>query len=378
MSVRKTSRHGERVLVIDFSYRKPDGTKGRYRRDAEVQTLSAAHAEERRRLAALAATGSPFEVIDPIAREQVAPPAKTPTFADVVDHYKEAYLPTLKAATRYGYRVGIDGRLLPRFGKLPIDKVDATEVRTFEGELVRDELQTSSRRKVLTILRSVVCRFAVEAKYLPKAPELPKLPRKSKTVVLALSRAQVDALLLAAGPSARLAFALAAFAGLRASEVRALRWRDVDLERNEITVRVAQCRGVTDKPKSGDDRGIPIARALRALLLARGKRPAGELVAMTQQGKQWGEYGLRDAYRRIARRAAVEGFHFHCERHFFITELFEKGVGAPTVQALAGHANLETTARYAHVRQGSTRDAIDRLDGPVARPIEDDEPIAAE
>jgi hypothetical protein len=102
MAVRTVMRRGKRHLVIDFSYRKPDGSKGRYRHDAEVQTLAAARAEEQRRLAALASTGSPFEVVDPIAREQVvsAPVATGPTFAEVVEKYKEAYLPTLKASTR--------------------------------------------------------------------------------------------------------------------------------------------------------------------------------------------------------------------------------------------------------------------------------------
>lgn len=375
MGVRTTSRRGKRVLVLDFSYRKPDGTKGRYRHDAEVQTRGGAQAEERRRLAALASTGSPFEVVDPIAREQVAPPSKGPTFADVVDKYKAAFLPTLKAATQFGYKAVIDGRLLPWFGKLPIDEVDACAVRAFDVALVGDKLQASTRRTVLTILRSILCRFAVEAKYLAKAPDLPKLPKKGKRCVPALSRLQVDALLKAGSAEAKLAFALAAFAGLRAGEVRALRWRDVDLERGEIVVRFAHCRGVTDKPKSGDDRVIPIARQLRALLVTRGVRPAGELVAVTRYGNRWGQYGLRDAFCAVARRAGVGGFHFHSLRHFFITELFAKGVGAPTVQALAGHAHLETTARYAHTHEGSTRDAIDRLSGP-ASPSE--EPIAAE
>jgi len=375
MAVRTVTRRGKRRLVIDFLYRKPDGSKGRFRHDAEVQTRAAAVAEERRRFAALASTGSPFEVVDPIAREQVASPSKGPTFADVVDKYKAAFLPTLKAATQYGYRIVIDGRLLRRFGKLPIDEVDACAVRAFDVELVGDQLRPSSRRTVLTILRSILCRFAVEAKYLAKAPDLPKLPKKSKRCVPALSRLQVDGLLEAGSAEAKLAFALAAFAGLRAGEIRALCWRDVDLERGEIVVRFAHCRGVTDKPKSGDDRVIPIARQLQALLVARGARPAGELVAMTRYGKRWGQYGLRDAFSRVARRAGVEGFHFHSLRHFFITELFEKGVGAPTVQELAGHAHLETTALYAHTRKGSARDAIERLSGP-ASPSE--EPIAAE
>ena len=382
MAVRTVTRRGQRRLVIDFSYRKPDGSKGRYRHDAEVQTLAAARAEERRRLAALASTGSPFEVIDPIAREQVVPaPAATgPTFAEVVEKYEAAYLPTLKTSTQYGYKLVIKTRLLPRFRELPLEQIDARAVREFEAALAKDGMKKATRRSVLIVLRSILCRFAVEAKHLAKVPEMPSLPKRSKTAVLALSRPQVDALLEASSCiEQKLAFALAAFAGLRAGEVRALRWGDVDLTRGEIVVRFAKSYGVTDKPKSGDDRVIPIARELRVLLEARGERPRDELISTTREGQPWGQHGLRDVFNRVAPRAKIEGFHYHCLRHFFITELFDKGVGAPTVQELAGHESLETTARYAHTRKGSARDAIERLSGGAPMQAEKkDEPIAAE
>jgi hypothetical protein len=64
MTVRTEVRRGQRVLIVDIRYRRPDGTKGRYRHDAEVQTLAAARAEDRRRLAALTLTGSPAGRID--------------------------------------------------------------------------------------------------------------------------------------------------------------------------------------------------------------------------------------------------------------------------------------------------------------------------
>jgi integrase len=367
MAVRTTTRRGKRVLVIDFLFRKPDGTKGRYRHDAEVQTRTGALAEERRRLAALAATGSPFEVLDKTARGQVAPepPAPVgPTFSEVVKQYRAKYLPTQKASTRYSYTTMIEARLLPWFGKVAVTKVDASAVREFHASMASDGLKLSTRRTILTVLRSIVCRYAVEAKLLAKAPELPKLPRKGKTTVLAPSRGQVLALLAAACSAHKLVFALAAFAGLRACEIRELRWRDVDLTAGVLVIRLARCRGVIDMPKSGDDRIIPIAHELRKLLEARGSRPRDEHVALTVRGKPWGDDGLKELFQRVATRAAIEGFHFHCLRHFFITELFRRGVGAPTVQKLAGHAHLETTARYAHCVTGDLHDAIYRLSEP--------------
>ena len=49
MTIRKTTRGGRPFLVIDIAYRTSDGTKRRYRRDAQVQTMIAARAEEFRR-----------------------------------------------------------------------------------------------------------------------------------------------------------------------------------------------------------------------------------------------------------------------------------------------------------------------------------------
>jgi site-specific recombinase XerD len=43
--------------------------------------------------------------------------------------------------------------------------------------------------------------------------------------------------------------------------------------------------------------------------------------------------------------------------------LFRKGVSAPTVQALAGHAHLTTTQRYAHVARVDLKEAIAKLAG---------------
>jgi hypothetical protein len=39
MAVRTVTRRGERRLIVDIRFRNSDGTRARYRHDAEVQTL---------------------------------------------------------------------------------------------------------------------------------------------------------------------------------------------------------------------------------------------------------------------------------------------------------------------------------------------------
>jgi integrase len=209
---------------------------------------------------------------------------------------------------------------------------------------------------VLIVFRSVLS-AAHEAGKLADMPKLPKLPMVGRQVLRTLTRAQVEKILEVSPPAWRLAFALAAYAGLRAGEVRALRWEDVDLVARLLVVRLSRSEGVTSTPKSGHEREIPIAEPLWALLQGGGKG----LVAVNGDGEPWGELGLLQAFQRAQEKAGVSGFRFHDLRHFFVTQLFRGGSPAPAVQALAGHADLATTQRYAHVDRADLREAIGRL-----------------
>ncbi|HSN97763.1 MAG TPA: tyrosine-type recombinase/integrase [Candidatus Nanopelagicales bacterium] len=406
MTIRKTTRRGETRLIIDIHYRKPDGTQGRYRKDAQVQTLAAARTEERRLLALIAQHGEPIEpraevpsasassaapspspaslssaslaLISPAAAQpfQAQPPPAPPpppslppplTFADAVALFRAGKAITrLKPSTRGSYDEILSTWLLPRFGARPIDALSFADVTRLDAELVKERASPSRRSNVQIVLRSVL-RAALDAGKLAAMPRLPALPKKGRKVLIPLSAEQVDQLLAVASPSQRIAFALAAFAGLRAGEVRALRWADVRLDDDGsgvLVVRFAQTKGETSTPKSGHEREVPLAPQLVALLQAIPSNRRHGLVATTQRGGPWGEYGLNQALKRAIRRAGCKGsWRYHDLRHFFVTQLFRRGGSAPAVQALAGHLHLTTTQLYAHVAQADLRDTIRLLGG---------------
>ena len=134
-------------------------------------------------------------------------------------------------------------------------------------------------------------------------------------------------------------FLLAAYAGLRAGEIRGLRWRDVDLAAGHLVVRESICHGEVATPKSGHERVVPLIPELRTALQKVRPRERDKFVALNAYGRKWTDWGLLQAFKRAYERAGLKGWRFHDLRHFFVTALFRKGVAAPTVQALAGHAH---------------------------------------
>jgi integrase len=100
-------------------------------------------------------------------------------------------------------------------------------------------------------------------KAMPVLPPLPKVGRKAPRP---MRRDDPEAILSVTNAEGRLAFELAAFTGLRASELRRLRWSDVDLKIGIITVRRGITLGIEVTPKSHHQRVIQIGPRLRAAL----------------------------------------------------------------------------------------------------------------
>jgi len=333
--MRKEDRSGELRWVIDIPYRTADGRRARYRRDAQVQTKAGAEAEHRRLVAELARSGTLKSITATVAAETA--PLAGYTFADAVKHYRATHMRTsLKATTRASYNVWLDSLLVPRFGERPLADVNGKELALLDAELVDDELADSTRSNIHSVFRSVL-RNAVRGGFLESMPAMPPMPKVGRKKAKPMRRDDYEAILAAAAPSAKLAFELIAFGGLRPCEVRGLRWPDVDLKAQTLTIRIALARGEETTPKSHHAEVLPLCERMHNALertKANRKSPFGT-VALTAYGKPWGDSGLNQAFKRAKKRAGKSGWTVHGLRHFFVTELFRNGVSAAVVQRLA-------------------------------------------
>jgi integrase len=156
---------------------------------------------------------------------------------------------------------------------------------------------------------------------------------------------------------------VAAYTGLRLGELRSLRWRDVDFSGQAVRVvrnaptSIAASRAVR-APKSGKSRSVPlIPQAMAVLDDLKEHYPnrPDDLVFPTQQGGLFEAGRVRDAfYRGLAsaglghlREKAANPMTFHDLRHTFGT-LAVQAFPVTDVQAMLGHADVQTTMRYVH------------------------------
>jgi integrase len=172
----------------------------------------------------------------------------------------------------------------------------------------------------------------------------------------------------------RAAFGLAAYAGLRLGEVRALKWEDVDLDAGTIAVRGSLLPdGTAKKTKTeAGERVIPLLPALRRLLVAWKLRAPHsrphDLIVGSADGGPVQERSVRRALDKAKETAGLDGLEerlsMHALRHSFASLLATDLELAPTTLAqLIGHADAGFTLRvYARDTRDTAAVVSDVLD----------------
>jgi integrase len=136
-------------------------------------------------------------------------------------------------------------------------------------------------------------------------------------------------------------------AGLRASEMAAIRREDITEE--YVHVRCG---------KGGKERFVDTCGALWAFVQ---DRPAGFLVRRPDGRPVTGAW-LSSKQSLHWRSIGLPGWHLHRLRHTFCTTMWQAGNDPLVVRDLMGHASVATTQGYAQAARGAYRQAVATID----------------
>jgi integrase len=196
----------------------------------------------------------------------------------------------LERSTLGQYQRHLDLHITPLIGTTKLNKLNLPAVRAFQDKMREAGRSAALTRKVVTSLGSIVA----DAMERGLVTHNPVRERKRRSKATKRHRVQLEVgvhipttdeirtLLNAATGYSRALFATAALAGLRLSELRGLRWQDVDFAASTISVRQrADAWGALGRPKAAASRRtIPVPSmviaALKEWKLACPRRDTGQ------------------------------------------------------------------------------------------------------
>jgi integrase len=284
--------------------------------------------------------------------------------------------PTLeKAAAGWleGYKMGVATNtaeiatlalkhLLPEFGSRLLCDIAPNDVRAYQQRRLREgaagrtvNIETGTLRQILRVNN---CWQGLDGKV--------KALRENKDVGRCLSPDEEERLLAGARTIDSACYTVVTLAlntALRKSEIRLLRWSQIDFARRVLTVGKS-------KTDAGTGRLIPLNFTAFEVLAQWAKRSPeaqpehfvfpwceNRRIDATRPTRGW-----RTAWKHALRNAGVT-CRFHDLRHTAISKLAESQASEATLLSIAGHVSRKMLEHYSHIRLDAKREALDSLVG---------------
>jgi integrase len=268
------------------------------------------------------------------------------------------------------YQNHIDHHINPRLGREKLAKLTTPRIQAFRDDLLAN-LSRAQAKKVLTSLKSLLKdakRRGNVAQNVAQDVSISTDKRaksKLKVGVDIPTPDEIKRIVHAATGRVRPFLITTIFTGVRSSELRGLRWSDVDLKKGELHVRQRADRyNEIGKPKSeAGDRSIPLGplvlNTLKEWKLACPKGDLG-LVFPNTKGKLWDHADIvtRYVWPTMVKAGVVDAngkakyTGLHALRHFYASWLIDRKkdgsleLPMKTVQQRLGHSSIVTSDVY--------------------------------
>lgn len=303
---------------------------------------------------------------------------------------------TVKPSTFERYESIIRNNLKPDLGSIPLKDLQPEHIqRVYNSKLKGNSkgvkaLTPATIHRIHNVLHSALEQALKNNLINRNISNAVTLPRETKKEITVLSiEEQKKFLLTLDDERLKCAFIVEIASGVRLGELLALRWADVDLNENTISIKhsIRRTKNFDDsidtstslmfstpKTKAGI-RIIPLPPSAIEELKEHKKRQNEEkmanriiyedndLVFCSELGRLIDPRHFTKIFYRIIKKAGLNHFNFHVFRHTYATRLLEVNEHPKVVQELLGHSDITLTLNtYSHVMPDIKKSAAEKID----------------
>ncbi len=296
----------------------------------------------------------------------------TATLGGFITSYMENTLKhNLRPRTYIAHWGYVKNHIIPELGKIKLEALRPEHVQSFYDKKLKSGLSPRTVQYMHSILHKTLdqaMKWGLVVRNVTELVERPKTQRKAPEI---LSAKQIS-LFLDGVKDHRYypIYILAAYCGMRQSEIIGLRVKDVDLNRGvlHISQTVQWVRGqgfvTADVKTEKSKRMIPLPQKALDVLKEHLEGVESELVFTTAStGNPVYNNNLYRHFKDTLKELSLPDVTFHSLRHSHATLLLIAGVHPKVVQERLGHSQITTTLDiYSHTVPSLQKEAAEKFD----------------
>lgn len=300
-----------------------------------------------------------------------------PTVSELLDRYLSDHVDRKnKASTAKNARNQVSRYIRPMLGNLKVADVTRADISKFHSSLASTPYAANRALALLSKAFGLSEVWGLRPDHTNPCTRVERFEEKPRERFLSdqefatlgevLAQAETSPLHvhgrsrpIAINPQAISAIRLLIFTGARVSEILGLRWEWINFD--------SQLAELPDSKTGKKQLYLPPAafEILRDLncppngmgFVIRGGAGDNPEVPLVN---------IKDPWAYIRNAADLEGVRLHDLRHSFASTAVAGGMSLPMIGALLGHADVKTTARYAHLSDDPLRDAAAQIGGKIS------------
>lgn len=301
---------------------------------------------------------------------------KFKTIREVAILWKKDKQQYVKQSSLSAYSLILENHILPAFGAK--QQLAESEIQDFALRKLQNGLSQKTVKDMFIVLK-MIQKFGVKMGYMPLTEWCVKYPteqKKQELDVLSIShQRRIMQHVINNFTFRNLGIYICLSTGMRIGEVCALKWGDINLMTETISV----CRTieriyiidddrrrtelVIGTPKTKNSvRDIPMSRELSKLIRPLKKVMNDDYYILTNEANPTEPRTYRNYYKQFLKRLGVPELKFHGLRHSFATRCIESQCDYKTVSVILGHANISTTLNlYVHPNMEQKKKCINKM-----------------